>query len=55
MQLEQAVQSIKALQARRAAYQHALGVMYYDSVTVAPPGGVAARGAALVNLSEQGF
>lgn len=55
MQLEQAVQSIKALQARRAAYQHALGVMYYDSVTVAPPGGVAARGAALEMLSEQDF
>ena len=51
--LETARGELAALQRKMSAYNHAMGVIYYDGATCAPKGTAANRGASLSVLSEE--
>ena len=53
MELNQALEKLKQLQAKLAAYNHAMGLIYFDGATVAPKGTAANRGQTLSVLSEE--
>ena len=53
MQLSEAREKLAALQAKIAAYDHAMGLMYYDGSTVAPKRTAANRAQSLGILSEE--
>ena len=43
MELAQAITKLDALQRKMFAYNHAMGVLYYDGATAAPAGSAANR------------
>ena len=47
MTLDEAIKSLMALQAKLAAYGHAMGLLFYDGATTAPKGTAANRGHAI--------
>lgn len=53
MILEEAISNLMNLQVKRAAYSHALTLLYYDGVTAAPRNTAANRGQTTSVLSEQ--
>ena len=53
--LSQALERLDALQRRQAAYEHAMGVLYYDGATAAPAGSAANRGETMAILSEASY
>ena len=53
MTLDEAKTKLKQLQEKMAAYDHALSLLYYDGVTVAPRGTAANRGQTMGVLSEE--
>ena len=55
MTIEQAKQDLMALQAKLSAYNHAMGLIYYDGCTTAPKGTAANRGQTLSILSEEHY
>lgn len=55
MELNNAIAELAALQKGMFAYQYAEGVLYYDSVTVAPEGSTEGRGEALGYLSGKDY
>ena len=52
MELAQAITKLDALQRKMFAYNHAMGVLYYDGATAAPAGSAANRGETMSVLSE---
>ena len=52
MTLDEAIKSLMALQAKLAAYGHAMGLLFYDGATTAPKGTAANRGQTMSILSE---
>ena len=50
---EDAKKELMALQAKISAYNHAMGLMYYDGVTTAPKGTAENRAHSLSILSEE--
>lgn len=52
MELKELIERLDRLQAKKKAYSHATGMLYYDSVTGAPKGGAENRGNTLAVLSE---
>ncbi len=50
--MEQKIAELKLLQRKMRAYSHAMGILYYDSVTVAPAGTAEGRGNTLGVLAE---
>lgn len=52
MELAQAITKLDALQRKMFAYNHAMGVLYYDGATSAPAGSAANRGETMAVLSE---
>lgn len=50
-----AVQSLEQMQQKMAAYNYAMGMIYFDSVTVAPKDTAEGRGQALGILSEESY
>lgn len=52
MELAQAITKLDALQRKMFAYNHAMGVLYYDGATAAPAGSAANRGETMAVLSE---
>ena len=55
MELNEARQKLMELQAKMAAYEHAMGILYYDGATTAPKGTAANRGQTLAILSEEAY
>ena len=55
MTIDQAKQDLMALQAKLSAYNHAMGLIYYDGCTTAPKGTAANRGQTLSILSEEHY
>ncbi len=55
MTIEQAKASLAALQAKQAAFSHAMGLISYDAVTGAPKGTAANRAQTLSILSEESY
>jgi carboxypeptidase Taq len=55
MTIENALQSLKELQMKLSAFSHATGVIYLDSVTVAPEDTAAGRGETLGVLSKLSY
>ena len=55
MTLNEAKQSLMALQAKMAAYNHATGLLFYDGATTAPRGTAANRGQTMSILSEESY
>ena len=55
MTLEQAREKLTVLQARMAAYNHAMDLIFYDGTTTAPKGTSANRGRTLSILSEEQY
>ena len=55
MNLTDALYSLEALQKKMAAYDHALGLLYYDGATAAPSGTAANRGESMAILSEASY
>lgn len=55
MTLTEARQALKTLQAKMAAFNHAMGLIYYDGATTAPKGTAANRGQTLAVLSEESY
>ena len=55
MTIEQAKQSLAALQAKMSAYGHASALIYYDGVTAAPKGAAANRGQTLSVLGAESY
>lgn len=53
MTLENARRSLEELQKTRTAYQHALGLLFYDGATAAPRGTAANRGRTTAVLTEE--
>ena len=53
MDLKKAIEELEALQLKRHAYEHAMGVLYLDAVTVAPSGTAEGRGRTMGVLSEE--
>ena len=53
--LSQALERLDELQRRQAAYEHAMGVLYYDGATAAPSGSAANRGETMAVLSEASY
>ncbi len=53
--LETAREALDALQKKMAAYDHAIGLIYYDGATTAPKGTAANRSASLSVLSEETY
>ena len=55
MTLDEAIKSLMALQAKLAAYGHAMGLLFYDGATTAPKGTAANRGQTMSILSEEHY
>ena len=55
MEFNAAIESLKKLQIKMHAYNHAMSIIYYDSVTVAPPETAKGRGQTLGILSEDSY
>lgn len=55
MILSEAIQSLMTLQAKLAAYGHAMGLLFYDGATTAPKGTAANRGQTMSILSEEHY
>ncbi len=55
MELQEKIAKFKAIQKKMAAYGHAMGLLYYDSVTTAPSRSAEALGATLGILSEESY
>ena len=55
MELQQAVSRFKEIQRKMAAYNHAMGLLYYDSVTTAPSDSSQTLGQTLEVLSEESY
>lgn len=55
MTQEQALEKLNALEKKKAAYAHAMGLISYDAVTGAPLGGAACRGETLAVLSQEEY
>lgn len=55
MELKQAIEQLKTIEAKIAAYGHAMGVIYLDAATVAPKGTDEGRGRTLAILSEESY
>ncbi len=55
MELKQAIEQLKEIEAKLAAYGHAMGVIYLDAVTVAPKGTDEGRGRTLGILSGESY
>ena len=55
MELTEAREKFKALQAKKAAYRHAMELIFYDGATTAPKGTAANRGQTLSVLSEEDY
>ncbi len=55
MELNQALNALDMLQRKMAAYDHAMGVIYYDGATVAPSGTAQNRGESLAILSQASY
>ncbi len=55
MELRSAAEQLKAIEAKIAAYGHAMGVIYLDAVTAAPKGTDEGRGRTLAILSEESY
>jgi len=55
MTLEQALQQLDELEKKRAGYQYAMGIVYFDGLTVAPTAATAPRGDCLALLSEESY
>lgn len=55
MTLDEAIKSLMALQAKLAAYSHAMGLLFYDGATTAPKGTAANRGQTMSILSEEHY
>ena len=55
MTLNEAIKSLMALQAKLAAYGHAMGLLFYDGATTAPKGTAANRGQTMSILSEEHY
>ena len=55
MILSEAIQSLMDLQAKLAAYGHAMGLLFYDGATTAPKGTAANRGQTMSILSEEHY
>ena len=55
MTLDKAIKSLMALQAKLAAYGHAMGLLFYDGATTAPKGTAANRGQTMSILSEEHY
>ncbi|MBR7088648.1 MAG: carboxypeptidase M32, partial [Mogibacterium sp.] len=53
MTLEQAREDLMTLQQKMAAYDHAMGLIYYDGTTTAPAGTAENRARSLSILSEE--
>ena len=53
MTLEDARKELISLQRKLAAYEHAVGILYYDGATTAPKNTADNRGASLSILSEE--
>ena len=53
--VEEAVQALKELQRRQAAYDHAMGVLYLDATTAAPSDSWAGRGKTMEVLSQVSY
>ena len=51
MTVREAAEKLEKLEQKLNAYNHAMGVMYYDSATAAPAGSAAGRGETLGVLS----
>ena len=54
MTLDEAIKSLMALQAKLAAYGHAMGLLFYDGATTAPKGTAANRGQTMSKYFERG-
>lgn len=55
MNLEKSLQEMDALQRKMAAYDHAMGLIYYDGATAAPSGSAQNRGESMAILSEASY
>lgn len=55
MELQQALSALDLLQRKMAAYHHAMGLIYFDGVTVAPAGTAQNRGETLAILSAESY
>lgn len=55
MELQEKVAQFKAIQKKITAYNHAMGLLYYDSVTTAPKKSAEALGDTLGILSEESY
>lgn len=55
MNLNEAIEQLRALQRKLAAYNHASGLVYYDGVTTAPRGSAKNRAETLGILSEETY
>ena len=55
MDLQSSLTALDALQRKMAAYDHALGLLYYDGATTAPSGTAANRGESMAILSEASY
>jgi carboxypeptidase Taq len=53
--IKSAVAELERMQSRMAAYNHATGMLYFDSVTVAPKGTIEGRGRTMGILTEEGY
>lgn len=55
MTINEAKEKLSALQSKRAAYDHAMGILFYDGATTAPKGTASNRGHSLAILSEEEY
>jgi carboxypeptidase Taq len=53
--IQEAREKLKLLQRKKAAYNHAMGLIYYDAVTSAPKGTASNREQTLTVLSEEAY
>ncbi|HPB16727.1 MAG TPA: carboxypeptidase M32, partial [Clostridia bacterium] len=53
--IKSVVAELERMQSRMAAYNHATGMLYFDSVTVAPKGTIEGRGRTMGILTEEGY
>lgn len=55
MDTKTAMERLRAIEAKEHAYGHAMSMLYYDSVTVAPTASADGRGETLAILSEESY
>ena len=55
MNIQEALSALDTLQRKMAAYNHAMGLIYYDGVTAAPSGTAENRGESMAILSEASY